>query len=323
MTREFANLDPEYVDEYIEQHLHSFSPQQASDDARCLQDLAYLYRKEEVLFRVKERLMITDQPNMNRLEQGNLNSFPLERASLSSQPSMQTRRNASIWPRITAVLAAVLLVGMLIGVLQLTRLHPAPSTSVAHSGSTDVFQGGMYLVKAKDNGDGYPNVDGTTMIPHVRLAPAWSYSLTMTRVKGNTVPSYGDMFGLILAYTKEQAYALTFSDHLGTPEILLFEYNWSMNHQYQESNGQPAPFTPLPGGGVREWVSSNPFVFHTGLNVVNTVKVTATAYSLTISINGQSAGTIQNIAMGSGQFGMFVDTTGTEVKFQNVLITQP
>jgi len=104
---------------------------------------------------------------------------------------------------------------------------------------------------------------------------------------------------------------LEFTSNSAGSELTLFSYD----------NSQQYPWQQLWRSAISKNLAQ---VFHSQPGQANTLKVTATANSLTLMVNDRVVGTVQNIKnIGAGQFGMLVNLKGSEVAFQNMLITRP
>lgn len=334
MKGPFANLDAGTIDEQIEESLHSHSYQQGNEDVRCLQDLQYLYHKDQILARARTRLMLPDQAaeiptRSDQMETANITWK--ERNTFSSQLQPPAGRKAFSWSRIAAVLAAALLViGAAIGASQFFRAahQPGPgqsgkgrlTTSTATPNSTILLSDPLssnthgWIVDAhKHFHDGAYHIisDGETaqaaVLPAFTFTPPYSYTLTMTEVRGD-VSSSVNTFGMIFAYTRTNTvirfYSVEITNGPGGSELTLWKY---------DNGSKASPWTSL-------WHSAQ--ASQPALGQAKTLKVVITASTLTFTLNGQTSGAA-HVSVSKGQVGMLVNLRGSDVAFQNLVVTRP
>lgn len=327
-------LNTSNVDDYIEQ----MEQQQDSEDARYLRDLHYLYRKEEILTHARQRLIPASDLNSNRSVEAD--AAWLERSTIFSQPQQSERRRGFAWPKLVAALAAaLLLLSALFGTAQFFkgqtaqpgRPHgttPMLVTPTAPSAPAVLFsdplrqnvnnwivdkqhffKDGAYYIRNQTNNS------SVTILQHIPFAPPWSYSLDMTQLQGNTT-SAANSFGLVFAYT-----------HTDTNHVRFYTFELTRNSSggrlavFVYDNSQIYPWQELWSSEISKNLVQ---VFHSQPGQANTLKVTATTNSLTLMVNDRAVGTmINHTKIGTGQFGMLVNLQGSEIAFQNMLITRP
>lgn len=339
MNEPSVKLDASNIDDYIE-HMEQ---QQNTGDARYIQDLHYLYRKEEILTRARQRLLPANSPNANVSRSGEENTIWSEHSTIRSQPQKPERRKGFAWPKLVAVLAAaLLLLGALFGTAQffkgqtaqtggqghkngtpptLATITPTPANTVLFSDplkqnsnnwivdNQHFFKNGAYHVNDLTNNA------ASALLEQKTFTPPWSYSLTMTQLQGDTT-SAANSFGLIFAYTRvnnyiERFYTFEFTGNSAGGELALFSYD----------NSQQYPWQELWSLAISKNLAQ---AFHAQAGKANTLEVIATANSLTLMVNDRVVGTVQNIKkIGASQFGMLVNLKGSEVAFQNMLVTRP
>jgi hypothetical protein len=111
MRKPFTDPDPQTIDEQIEQILQTLPDPYADQDTCCVQDLQYLYRKEQVLAHAKQRLLIAEQPALpttRTYQPGPTETTWQQHNTILSQPDRQARQKTLVWPKIAAALAAIL-----------------------------------------------------------------------------------------------------------------------------------------------------------------------------------------------------------------------
>lgn len=345
MSKPFARLDTHKVDEQIEQILHISPDQPRNEDERCIQDLQYLYRKEQILARAQQRLMIASPAPANAApldNPGEVTAAWQQNNTLLSKPYVSTRRKLFAWPKLAAALAiAVLLIATLIGTVQFLNTRVQPGVGQSHPGGVNGMATVMPTVTPTANvllsdplstnihkwpvkahqyffeDEAYhvaglwPVQASAALLAGFTPATPWSYTLTMTQVHGD-ITSQTDNFGMIFACTRvnEQGkqvvrfYSLELAPASKGGTLLLYKYD----------NSQLSPWMEIWHGFA---------TIHRQLGQANTVKVTATTDTLTFTVNGKVAGTVSDVKLGRGQIGMFVNLKGSEVAFQNLLVTRP
>ncbi|HEX4203247.1 MAG TPA: protein kinase [Ktedonobacteraceae bacterium] len=167
----------------------------------------------------------------------------------------------------------------------------------------------------KDDGyhvivNGQSNNAGLPLLPNETYSN-FGYTVTMQEAKGDDGSEF-NFYGIVLRY----------SAHGNNKTFYLFDYQPS-NHQYEfreyvdngHLNGN-SPWTVIWHHGVGK-------EFHTGHGAKNknTLKVAASGRDFTFLINGKQVGTAQDKALKSGQIGMMVNKSGSEVAYSNLLLT--
>lgn len=134
MNTPFTDLDARTIDESIEQALHTLSDQQADLESRCVRDLQYLYRKEEILASAQQRLLHAALPEHGA--PGGADTSWQQR-TVRSQLQKPARGSALAWSgRAVALAVAVLLVSALIGATLLARQPTWSAPVPGHAGGT-------------------------------------------------------------------------------------------------------------------------------------------------------------------------------------------
>lgn len=355
MKEPFTNLDANHIDEQIDQILHTIPAQRDDEESLCLQDLSYLYRKEEILARAHQRLMIgntTDQAPARGAQKASVSVEERVPLTMFSQPQTPGARRSFSWPKIVAVLAtALLLIGAIVGATSFFSIHTQQSLGSGYKGSdatatatatsaSDVlfsdplsenihnwpfsnnsgqsqyiFEGGAYHIINQGN--------STTiaLAPQDFTETTLSYQITMQEIKGNdSFPA--NTFGVILNYHQQAVNGKVVA------MFYTFEVrNESGNYQYSfyKYNGnfnsaeQSTPWTPL--GSLN--APGKEFHGGHGANAANAIKVVDDGGSFTFYVNSQRVGTARDTSLQPGKMGMLVNLKGTEVAFSNMLITQP
>lgn len=342
MTKPFTNLDKNQIDEQIEHLLQTLPAGPEDEDSSCLRDLLYLYRKEEILARARQHLMIIDLPEP---AQESLRSLPSasitlqESSTLPSRPYTRSANNLLSRSKLaTLLVAALLLIAALIGSTQLFHSHsPANSQTGTHSGAIlptptdtilfsdplsqnihnwpvnaeDFFKNGAYHISSYE-----VTLTGLAILQQNFPESALSYQITMQEIAGDDTSS-NNGFGVILRYHKS---------NVGQTSIYTFYVFEVLNKKgasqysfYKYDSSKTAPWSEL-------WHTNAGQEFHSGLGTgaVNTVKVSTRGNSFTFSVNGRQVGLFTDPnALRPGQVGMQVNLQGTEVAFSNMVITQP
>lgn len=355
MKEPFANLDTANIDEQIEQILHTMPTQQDKEEASYLRDLHYLYRKEEILARAQQRLMIAGIPQQDHMREDQPTDPGMlvwrERSTLASRPYTRTTHRPFSWPKIAAVLAAaVLLIGALIGTASFLNARPqqAPAGKGNHTSATatpamnpatvtaivtntvfsDPLSQNIYNWPVSTSGSRrYFFKDGAYHIANQSLdsaavviqqhftEPALAYQLTMQEVKGDDT-SPTNTFGLILRYSTSTVRGVEV-EKFYTFQIL--NENGASQYSFSSYNSGKSnnPWKTI-------WKANTGKEFHSGHEPAasNTVKVFANGASFTFYVNGLQVGTARDGSLQSGSVGMLVNLKGTEVAFSNLLITR-
>jgi hypothetical protein len=354
MKRPFANLNPKTIDEEIAQILHTFPDQQSDEDTRCVQDLAYLYRKEEILARAQRRLMIADKPELEQASpstgySGATSGAWQSQATLLSQPSTRVTSRKLAWPKIAAGLAAaMLLLGAIIGTISFFNVHSQAPGTGRHGNQTptqivvtptsasaqnnilfsDDLSQPMHNFTIDDqhffkNGTYHILDKGNNSVALVVEqpfnVPTITYSLTMREVAGDdTDPT--NTFGLILCYNQTTVKGQSVQTFY-TFEILN-QTDGSQYSFFKYDNSQSRPWTTIwPADPTRPIKTGNEFHGGHDTNAINTVKIVKNGSSFTFFVNGQNVGNVQDKSYTGGKMGMVVNLKGTEVAFSNMLLT--
>ncbi|GHO61155.1 hypothetical protein KSC_103200 [Ktedonobacter sp. SOSP1-52] len=358
MKEPFANLDTNHIDEQIEQFLQTIPAQQDGEESRCLRDLSYLYRKEEILARAHQRLMIVDQPDQT-LARGyqKASSSTKERMSptMVSLPQTSIVRKPFSWTKMVAVLAAaLLLISAIVETTSFFSTRTQQTLGTGHKGSgatatttAPSTPAGTILFSdpLSQNVHNWPvgnlvgNLgqkqtafkDGSYHITNQGNGPAavvspqqtfpqttLSYQLTMEEVAGDD-SSFVNTFGMILRYTTQ-----TVGGRMLVTFYAFTILNEDGKSQYvfykYDSRSAPAPWTQVG----KTMKAGKEFRSGQGPDAANTVKISINGNSFAFSVNGRLVGTATDASpLQSGQVGMLVYLKGTEVAFSNLLITQP
>lgn len=351
MKEPFANLDANHIDEQIDQILHTIPAQQDDEESLCLQDLSYLYRKEDILARAHQRLMIgntTDQAPARGSQRASVSVEERVPLTMFSQPQTPGARKSFSWPKIVTVLAAaLLLIGAIVGATSFFSTRTQQSLGSGHKGS-DATATATSTVLFSDplsqNIHGWPlsnnsgisqyifengayhiiNESNNTTIALAQqdfTATRLSYQITMQEIKGiDSFPA--NTFGVILDYHQQTIngevvamfYTFEIRNEGGNYQYGFYKYTNNFG-----STSQSTPWTPL--GSLN--APGKEFHGGHGANAVNTIKVVDDGGSFTFYVNGQRVGTARDTSLQPGKMGMLVNLKGTEVAFSNMLITQP
>lgn len=342
MSELLVHLDTSTIDEQIEQSLRVAPTQQVDTDSRYLQDLQYLYRKEQILAHAQQRLMLTNQLTANDNRELLTDISRQERNTVSSQPYRSPQRKTFSWPGIAAILAAaVLLLGVLFGTTQFLNAHSQPQaatlgqkgTSTANPAANIVFSDplsqNIHGFPVSDNGvaryffkggtyhilnQGY---NGAAVLLHEEFKQTTlSYQLTMQEITGDDTSST-NTFGMILRYNEQASNGRTLVSFYIFE--ILNKHGSSSYSFYKYENSKSSPWTQLitPIKTGREFHAGH------GPQASNTVKISTAGSLFTFYVNDQQVGTARDSSIASGRVGMLVNLKGTEVAFSNMLITRP
>jgi hypothetical protein len=341
MREPYASLEPGKVDDYIDQAEQSFSQAETGEHVHMIRDLHYLYHKDAILARARLRLQSKDPSQAQPGARETPGVVFFERAEPAIQPPASLKRRGSVWTKLVAGLAAaLLLLGAIFGASQFLNMHSRPGIGPGAAGSSPIsstatsnskvmfsdpldqnthgwvtdaqhfFKDGAYHIKTLS-----PVIPAISLLPDFTADVSWSYSLTMTQIQGDTT-SPANTFGMIFDYTTTQGksgevkhfYALTFANSTDKPEAMLFSYN---------NNNNP-PSSPW------SMIAHVPVPLHQQMGEANTLKMTILGKSMTLIVNGQRVTSkISTAISGAGSVGLMVNLEGSEVAFQNLLITRP
>lgn len=144
---------------------------------------------------------------------------------------------------------------------------------------------------------------------------ALSYQITMQEIKGND-NSPTNTFGVILRYSQQNVsgklvskfYTFEIKNENGNSQYIFFKYDSSNTN----------PWTQI-GQSMKTGKE-----FHGGhdAHAINTVRVSVNGGAFTFFVNGQQVGKASDNSLPAGLMGMYVNLTGTEVAFSNLLITR-
>ncbi|HET8843708.1 MAG TPA: hypothetical protein VFN35_19755, partial [Ktedonobacteraceae bacterium] len=323
MKKPSINLSAKAIDEQIEEILTTVSYPQGSAEEQCVRDLHYLYNKEQLLSNARQRLM----PGSLVMNSAWSSPFPHtiqpENNTLVSRSHQGPRRKIPLWKSAVAFLAAaILLASLLIGVTSLIHTNPQARSQQSHPGqnikatatpspaatillsdplSSNInnwsvasnkffFRNGAYHIVNQSNDF------AAVTLPERTFAPPWSYSLTMTQIKGDTT-SPNNTINLLFGYTmtNQGGHTITrfYALSIVNEKVPQDEYRFAL-FQYDSNRDDPWS-KPL--------FQSRSQAFHTGLNTSNTIEITATAHSLTFTANNQVIGTIHNVTVNRGGIG--------------------
>lgn len=167
----------------------------------------------------------------------------------------------------------------------------------------------------KDDGyhvivNGQSNNAGLPLLPDETYSN-FAYTVTIQEAKGDNGSEF-NFYGIVLRY----------SSHRNNKTFYLFDYQPS-NHQYEfreyVDNGNlngASPWTII-------WHHGAGKEFHAGHGAKNknTLKVVANGKNFTFVVNGKQVGTTQDKALKSGQIGMMVNESGSDIAYSNLLLT--
>lgn len=339
MREPYTSLEPDKVDDYIDQAEQSFSQAETGEHAHMIRDLHYLYHKDAILARARLRLQSKDPSQAQPGARETPGVVFFERAEPALQPPVPLKRRGSVWTKLVAGLAAaLLLLGAIFGASQFLNTHSRPETGPGAAASSPIsspatsnskvmfsdpldqnthgwvtdaqhfFKDGAYHLKNLS-----PVTPAISLLPDFTADVSWSYSLTMTQIQGDTTSPANDTFGMIFGYTTTQGksgevkhfYMLAFANRTDKPEAVLFSYN----------NLQQYPWSII---------AHVPVPLHQQMGEANTLKMTILGKSMTLIVNGQRVTSkISTAISGAGSVGLMVNLKGSEVAFQNLLITRP
>lgn len=339
MKKPFADLDPATIDTYIEQAEQQLPRQPASEDTRYLRDLQYLHRKDAILQRAAQRLQLVNVVDEQRaqLERSEEAGARYTEHSTLMVPPRGPRRPGFAWPKLVAVLAAVLLLlGALFGTSQFVSSRraqtpagpgattpttlPASATVVARILFSDpltqnihdflvdsqhFFNNGAYHLADHENNGVATLADQTFSGPIV-------YTLTMEEITGDDA-SPTNAFGMIFNYTARAGKFESFY----TFEIV----NNGANSQYgfwEYDNNRSYPWRLL-----KTIKAGKEFRRGHGPTALNTLSVLDNDGHFTFSVNGVQVGQATDTSLQAGKVGMIVNLKGTEVAFTDMLVARP
>jgi hypothetical protein len=342
MKEPFANLNTNTIDNQIEQMLQTIPEQQDDQDSSCLRDLQYLYRKEEILARAQQRLMIASLPEYSGDQKAATSTAWRERSTTLSRPQKPAAHNPFSWPKIVAVLAAaLLLLGVIIGTTSFLSTRPQQTSGASHQSnrktiqitpastivfsdpltqnihnfqvdSQHFFKDGAYHILNKSQGS------VALVVNQSFTQPTLAYSLTMQEVAGDNA-EVTNTFGLVLRYNLSATGVETFYTFEIRNQGESSQYSF---YKYDSSKVSPWA-TILPTNVASPLKAGKEFHSGQGKNAVNTVKVVMNGNSFTFYVNGQQVAAAKDSSYTAGSMGMIVNLKGTEVAFSDMLITQP
>jgi hypothetical protein len=335
MNKPSPELEADMIDTTIDEAERQFLPQKGAEQARFIRDLHYLYRKEEILRRASQRLLLSATPDEQVHNNAQASTTRSARHVAEDKPKRQQRR---AWPKVIAALIAVLLLlGATFVTTEFARLHAQPASGQMLAPQSKEFVTPTVSATAIDKvifsdplsqnthnwpvnahqffADGAYHIQSTTgnataiVLQGVSLTPSWVYSLTMTEVQGNR--GANDTFGVLFGYIQgkngpSSFYTFELLNRAGASEVECYYYN---------NEAKSAPWKLIWHADV---------AFHQQLGQPNTVSVAAQSnHTLTFMIDGQAAGSASHLTLPTGGFGMFVNASGSEIAFQNMQLTRP
>lgn len=349
MKEPFSNMDSNHIDEHIEQILQMIPAQRDDEESSCLRDLSYLYRKEEILARAHQRLMIANLPDQTPARGFKKASINTEERMFSQPQTPGVRRPFSWSNRVAVLVAALLLISVIVETTSFFSTRTQQMLGSGHKGShatattttlatpagtilfSDplsrnihnwsvgnfgfqqmVFKDSAYYITKQSN-NGLAIVTSQQNFSQNTL----NYQLTMEEVAGDD-SSPVNTFGMILCYNDQTVKGLDVMTFY-TFEILN-ENGKSQYNFYKYDDSTPALWARIG----KTMKAGKEFHSGQGPDAVNTVKVSANDSSFTFAVNGQTVGTATDKnPLQAGKVGMLVNLKGTEVAFSNLLITQP
>lgn len=349
MSNPSTDLDPRTIDEHIEQILHTSLEQHEDLHSRCIRDLAYLYGKENILVRVRQRLMLAD-PSEPATDLSGGTAVGWQQHTMRSQPRRPLRRTPLAWPKMAAVLAAaLLLISALLGATYLLHQRSQSVPALSHPGHTQTavsprrtpgnvllfpdslshnihswptgkieqnlffFANGAYHITNQSMGA------ALVVAPDQTFASPFSSILTMTQMQGNLISAF-NAFGMVLDY------AASMLNHRLVQRFYTFEITIALEppassklYFFAYDSSRQIPWTNC-------WSAPLPRAFHSGLKTANTLQVTQTRNTLTFIVNNQLVGSIPlarlPFILTGGQMGMAVFLPGTDGAFSHMLVTR-
>jgi serine/threonine protein kinase len=140
------------------------------------------------------------------------------------------------------------------------------------------------------------------------------YTLTMQEVKGNDV-SPNNSFGMIFRFNQQTKGGKTTTTFYSL-EVVNTKGGEYQFWKYDDTKGNAtSPWTKL-------WHQNFGKEFRQGQGSNNTFKVFMNGKMFTMNVDGKKVGSVQDGALNSGTIGMIVNLNGTEIAFQNLLLTR-
>lgn len=155
----------------------------------------------------------------------------------------------------------------------------------------------------------------TVLLPNKMLNGPFTYTLTMSQIKGDqTAPN--NLFGMLLYATVQNV--------PGKPQVdkfYVFEILNTANGQYQFWKYDNSKAGSSFWNELWNKNFGKEFKQGSGPNHANTVKIIATGQMFTFIVNGKQVGTWKDHSFSSGSVGMLVNLNGSEVAFSDLLLT--
>ncbi|MBA2284973.1 MAG: protein kinase [Ktedonobacteraceae bacterium] len=142
-----------------------------------------------------------------------------------------------------------------------------------------------------------------------------AYSLTMEEIQGNDA-SVNNSFGMIIRFSQHPKGGKTVTTFYSL-EVVNMKGGQYRFYKYDDSKGTANAWSQV-------WSQNFGNEFHPGhgAKAINAFKVYANGGDFTFTVNGKQVGKVHNTAFPDGTVGMLVNQNGTEVAFQNMLITR-
>jgi serine/threonine protein kinase len=178
------------------------------------------------------------------------------------------------------------------------------------------FKDGAYHITNDDDKNGR-----ATVLPTDPYTGSLAYQLDIEQIAGDdTKPT--NSFGMIFRFTMNEGKKNKNGDPIIT--FYSFEVVNTKSGEYQfwkYDNTDPAnPWTAIKDGHL---AIGSEFHQGKGVNAKNTIKIAMNGDKFTITVNGKPlAKTFQDGSFSQGTVGMIVNLKGSEVAFQNLLITK-
>ncbi|MDQ2906657.1 MAG: hypothetical protein M3Y81_24365, partial [Chloroflexota bacterium] len=185
------------------------------------------------------------------------------------------------------------------------NLHNWPTTPT----NEYAFTGGAYHITDRGN-------NGIAVVLQAQpFTGPLAYSLTMQEIQGNDA-SVNNSFGMILRFSQHPKGGTTVTTFYSF-EVVNMKGGQYRFYKYDDSKGTANAWSQV-------WSQNLGTEFHQGhgAKAINAFKIYANGGEFTFTVNGKPVGKVHNTAFPDGTVGMLVNQNGTEVAFQNMLITR-
>ncbi len=170
-----------------------------------------------------------------------------------------------------------------------------------------VFKDGAYHIAPNDN-----THSSIALLPDETFSSPLAYTVTIQEVNGDDQSIY-NKFGMVMRYNSVQKNGKMVTTFYSFDVINLKNGEYEFR-KFDDSFGPNVnPYTML-------WSHTFGPEYHTG-HGKNTFEVLMNKDKFTFIVNGKQVGTTQDNALADGQIGLFVNLSGTEVAFSNLLLT--